>query len=68
MPRGWGHTMIGATLLASAFPNVVLWGKDLIQLYNDAFIPFFGSKHPWGLGQPTRECWPEMWHFDVALQ
>lgn len=23
-----------------------------------------GLKHPQGLGQPTRECWPEVWHIN----
>jgi signal transduction histidine kinase len=53
------------TMLASAFPQVVLWGPHLIQIYNDAYIPFLGVKHPGGLGIPTRECWPEAWAFSA---
>ncbi|HET7785189.1 MAG TPA: ATP-binding protein [Myxococcales bacterium] len=38
------------------------WGPQLIQVYNDAFRPSFGQgKHPSAMGQPARECWPEVW-------
>ncbi len=49
------------TVLAMGFPAIVLWGPDLIQLYNDAYIPFLGARHPAGLGMPARACWPEIW-------
>jgi PAS domain S-box-containing protein len=48
-------------LLAHPFPTILLWGPDLIQVYNDAYLPIAGGKHPAALGQATRECWPEAW-------
>jgi signal transduction histidine kinase len=45
-------------LLASAIPTVLLWGPDLIQIYNDAHATLIGRKHPRALGMPTHECWP----------
>jgi PAS domain S-box-containing protein len=60
------RTMAPVTL-ASAFAKILLWGPELIQIYNDAYIPFLGTKHPWGLGRPTRECWPEVWDFNVPI-
>ncbi len=37
-------------------------GKDLIYLYNDAFIPLGGpDRHPSALGQPVRLAWNEIW-------
>src|SRR3954471_22808097 len=48
-----------AITLAGAFPGIVLWGEELIQVYNDGYVPFMGVKHPWGLGIANRECWPE---------
>jgi signal transduction histidine kinase len=54
-------------VLASAFPSIVLWGPDLIQIYNDGYIPVHGAKHPGGLGRPTREVWPEVWHLNEPL-
>ena len=49
-------------LLASRAQIVLFWGSELVALYNDAYAPVFGSKHPWALGKPARECWAEIWH------
>ena len=54
------RTMMGV-LLGSRFPMLLLWGPNLIQLYNDAYRPILGDKHPRSLGQPCSECWPEIW-------
>ncbi|HEY8311171.1 MAG TPA: PAS domain-containing protein, partial [Gemmatimonadaceae bacterium] len=58
---------IASAVLASAFPMIVVWGPELVQIYNDAYIPFLGAKHPWGLGRQTRECWPEVWAFNGPI-
>ena len=47
--------------LASGFPMLVFWGRDLVQIYNDAFVPILGARHPAALGQRAQECWPEIW-------
>ncbi len=40
---------------------IIHWGwPDLIVLYNDAFIPLIGDKHPRALGRPLFESWPEL--------
>ncbi|MGE5048441.1 MAG: PAS domain-containing protein, partial [Deltaproteobacteria bacterium] len=50
------------TLLNTRQPMLLWWGPQLIQVYNDAFRPSFGQgKHPRAMGQPARECWPEVW-------
>jgi GAF domain-containing protein len=54
------RTMVGI-LLANRFPLLLWWGPDHLQLYNDAYRPVLGAKHPRSLGQPARECWPEIW-------
>jgi len=54
------RTMVGV-LLGNRFPMLVLWGPKLIQLYNDAYRPILGDKHPSALGQPCSECWPDIW-------
>ncbi|MDQ2841475.1 MAG: PAS domain-containing protein [Acidobacteriota bacterium] len=46
---------------------VLLWGPALIQIYNDGYSELMGDKHPAGLGQPTRECWPEVWHLNEPI-
>jgi len=42
------------------FPMIVLWGPELIQIYNDGFRDLIGEKHPAALGRTTRECCPEL--------
>src|SRR5215469_11083927 len=49
-------------LLANRFPLLLWWGPQYISLYNDAYRPVLGTKHPWALGQPVSECWKEIWH------
>lgn len=52
-----------ATMMCSPHPMLLFWGEELVQIYNDAFLPSFGrSKHPAALGQNARECWEEVWH------
>src|SRR5271154_5377023 len=48
-------------MLSCAFPSLVFWGKELVQLYNDAFIPLLAERHPSGLGQTAKECWGDAW-------
>jgi signal transduction histidine kinase/DNA-binding response OmpR family regulator len=47
--------------LDSRFPMNIWWGPELINLYNDAFIPILGRRHPGSLGQPARATWPDAW-------
>ncbi|WP_241759045.1 PAS domain-containing sensor histidine kinase [Pyxidicoccus parkwayensis] len=54
-------------VLNSRFPMIVLWGPELFQIYNDAYRLLMGTKHPSGLGQGNRECWPEVWHINEAI-
>ena len=55
------------TVLAHPFATVVLWGPQLVQIYNDGYRELMGVKHPAGLGQPTRQCWPEVWHINAPI-
>ncbi|MGN6184091.1 MAG: PAS domain-containing protein, partial [Thermoanaerobaculia bacterium] len=45
----------------SRFPILIWWGPDLIKIYNDAYAPILGDKHPSALGAPGRTVWPEIW-------
>ena len=47
--------------LQSRFPMLIWWGRDLVQIYNDAYVPLFGARHPAALGQTAQACWPEVW-------
>jgi len=49
-------------LLHSHHPMFLWWGPDLVQFYNDAYIPSFGvGKHPRAMGQRGADCWQEVW-------
>lgn len=76
----WTSTTLGAAetwppslkatislLLGCGFPMIALWGPNLIQVYNDGYRDLMGLKHPAGLGQPTRACWPEVWHINAPI-
>ena len=71
----WSKTPLGAAeswspslrmmvnfLLANRFPQLLWWGPQFCSLYNDAYIPILGDKHPWAVGRPVAEVWHEIWH------
>jgi PAS domain S-box-containing protein len=49
-------------MLASPVAARSLWGPEFILLYNDAYIPMLGPKHPGTLGRPAREIASESWN------
>ncbi|HNM61739.1 MAG TPA: PAS domain S-box protein [Nitrospira sp.] len=53
-------SILGVCLTAQT-PMAIYWGADSWLLYNDAWRPVVGGKHPWALGHPAREVWPELW-------
>ncbi|MDQ3439852.1 MAG: PAS domain S-box protein [Planctomycetota bacterium] len=70
----WSRTPLGPTdrwpqslrvavgiCLNSRFPMYVWWGPDLIHIYNDAYAPMLGKRHPDALGKPARQVWSEIW-------
>jgi PAS domain S-box-containing protein len=72
--RDWGATSLGkikdwrpelktlvGLMLNSRQPMFIAWGPDHIWLYNDAFIPIAGRKHPDCLGLPAAQVWSEAW-------
>lgn len=54
-------------MAAHGFPMIVLWGPELLQIYNDGYAEIMAEKHPAGLGQPNAECWPEVWHINGPI-
>jgi hypothetical protein len=42
------------------FPILVMWGPQLAMVYNDAFVPILGAKHP-ALGLPCAQVWADAW-------
>ncbi len=70
----WGATALGPAeqwpnalkvavrlLLTSRFEMWLGWGPDINFLYNDAYRPTLGHKHPQSLGTPTKILWAEIW-------
>src|SRR6201747_3293756 len=61
-PAAWSmplKTLVGL-MLSSVQPMFMAWGQDHTWLYNDAFIPILGNKHPGALGRPALgEVWLE---------
>jgi PAS domain S-box-containing protein len=62
-PENWSPALRAMVpiLLANRFPQLLWWGPEYISIYNDAYRPILGRKHPWGLGKPVRDCWSEIW-------
>ena len=71
--KDWSKTVLGPSenwppslslvvnlVLASGFPMAVRWGSEFAMIYNDGYAPILGDKHPWALGLPFREVWPEV--------
>ena len=48
-------------LLSSRYAMWMAWGRELTMLYNDAYRPTLGIKHPWALGMGAAEVWHEIW-------
>ncbi len=59
-PEHWPQTLktLVGLMLQSEQPMFMAWGDDGIWLYNDAFIPILGRKHP-ALARPAMEVWAE---------
>ena len=51
-----------AACLNSPLLGAVLWGPELVMLYNDAYIASLADRHPDALGRPVAKVWGETWH------
>jgi len=63
-PEAWPQSLRSAIgiCLHSSFPTAIYWGPELRLLYNDAWAPIPGPRHPAALGAPAREVWSDIWH------
>ncbi|WP_414470620.1 PAS domain S-box protein [Microvirga sp. M2] len=70
----WASTPLGAIerwpqslktavdiMLASGHAMQIAWGPERTVLYNDAYAPMLGERHPYALGLPFREAWLDIW-------
>jgi PAS domain S-box-containing protein len=61
---GWSHTLktVVRVLTTSRYAMWMSWGPEFTFLYNDAYArATLGKRHPWALGRPSPEVWPEIW-------
>jgi signal transduction histidine kinase len=61
-PQSWRSAV--EIMLAAPVPMSLRWGPDGLMLYNDAYIPIAGDKHPAAWGRPFDDVWPEVAEFD----
>src|SRR4051794_22308707 len=63
-PHDWAPELRSAVAVAltSRFPMAMfLHPQDLFQVYNDAFRPILGDRHPAALGCRGRDSWWDVW-------
>lgn len=63
--EGWSASLRTAAgvCLTSRSPMLLVWGPDLVKIYNDGYRPILGSaKHPMAFGTPAVQVWPEIWN------
>jgi len=59
----WPHALrVAADMcLHTRFPMFIWWGPELINIYNDAYLPILGARHPDALGGSAPRIWAEIW-------
>jgi PAS domain S-box-containing protein len=62
-PESWPPELVTAVSMAlsSTFPMFLAWGAEQVFLYNDAYIPMLGDKHPSAFGELFHRVWWEVW-------
>jgi serine phosphatase RsbU (regulator of sigma subunit) len=60
---GWSPTLLStvSTVVNSPFGMLVMWGPELVMIYNDRYAAMLGPRHPKALGAPVPEVWPDVW-------
>jgi PAS domain S-box-containing protein len=62
-PASWPQSLrtLVRLMLNAKQAMFIAWGPKLAFLYNDAYAPIFGAKHPHALGRPFAEVWSDIW-------
>lgn len=60
---GWSEALKNsvASCLGSEWPTIVMWGAELICIYNDAYSEIILEKHPRAMGRRAQEAYAELW-------
>jgi two-component sensor histidine kinase len=51
--------------MGTDFATCATWGPEQTLIYNAAYIPFLGARHPEALGRPIHQVWADVWD-DIA--
>ena len=54
------RTAVGI-VVGSGHAMQLAWGPERVIIYNDAYAPMLGARHPGALGLPLRKAWPDVW-------
>ena len=59
----WSPTLrtAASTALNSRFGMLLMWGPELVMIYNDAYAPALGNRHPDALGRRVEDVWVDVW-------
>jgi hypothetical protein len=59
----WSTTLRNTVdmMLGTRFPVTLFWGPEFTLVYNEAYAPLIGDKHPAALGTPACEVFSEVW-------
>ena len=65
----WPQSLRTAVSLVveSKFPMALLWGPELLLIYNDGYRMIAADKHPAALGRSTRDVWAEVWQINEPI-
>ncbi|MEU9168864.1 SpoIIE family protein phosphatase [Streptomyces sp. NPDC048420] len=67
-PVSWPGPLVDSLrlMLTSEHGMALYWGAEFATLYNSGSTPIVGAKHPWALGRPYKEVFPEVWAHPVS--
>ncbi|WP_405863541.1 SpoIIE family protein phosphatase [Streptomyces sp. NBC_00005] len=67
-PVSWPGPLVDTLrlMLTSEHGMALYWGAEFTTLYNLGSTPIVGAKHPWALGRPYKEVFPEVWAHPVS--
>ncbi|MGX5210940.1 SpoIIE family protein phosphatase [Streptomyces violaceus] len=67
-PVSWPGPLVDTLrlMLTSEHAMALYWGAEFATLYNLGSTPIVGAKHPWALGRPYEEVFPEVWAHPVS--
>lgn len=67
-PESWPGPLVDTLrlMLTSEHGMALYWGTKFATLYNLGSSPIVGAKHPWALGRPYKDVFPEVWAHPVS--